>query len=259
MTNEQGFLSPAISEWVVNVKKQHKSWFDLASEINRESMAINDSVIPVPGNDRQLLGKLIYLRTLQFFQGAILLAERGMITEARTLVRSCAESSMALGGVARIDDFPAQLQSAHDKHRRGLAGFFVGDLETRDTLTEEQRSEINRQKSSLDNQTLQGITWEDVANRSDMDLIYNTVYRALSGDSAHVTMLALGRHVDLRGGGNPRIVFGPTDCDLSDTLSKAICSLLGALLKLHEIFPESAIESRLQPLLEKWGRLVESK
>ncbi|MHB1098784.1 MAG: DUF5677 domain-containing protein [Burkholderiales bacterium] len=250
MTTEQGFLSSAIAEWIEEAKKKHKSWFDYVSEANRESMAINDSVIPDPRNNKQLLGKLLYLRTLQSFQGAILLAERGMITEARTLVRSCAESAIALGGAASIDDFPEQLQSAHDKHRRSLASY----LNTYQGLTEDQRSVVDETTSSLNGKSLSPINWEYVAKKSGMELMYNGVYRALSGDSAHVTMLALDRLLKDEG---KKIHFGPTDDDLPDTLSRAICSLLGALLQLHTIYSGCGIEARLQPLVEKWGKLVE--
>jgi len=256
MTTEQGFLTSAIAEWTEEAKERHKSWFDLASEVNRESMAVYDSVIPDPRNNRQLLGKLLYLRTLQSFQGAILLAERGMIPEARTLVRSCAESAIALGGAASIGDFHMQLQSAHDRHRRTLGTWIESDQDTAELLTEGQKRVVGQEKSSLEGQTLQGINWEGVARNSRMDLMYNCVYRVLSGDSAHVTMLALDRHLQE---GGAKIVFGPTDRDLPETLSMATNVLLHALLKLHEIFPESGIDSRLQPLTNKWEGLAEPR
>lgn len=247
MTTEQGFLTSAIAEWTKEAKERHKSWFDLASEVNRESMAVYDSVIPDPRNNRQLLGKLLYLRTLQSFQGAILLAERGMIPEARTLVRSCAESAIALGGAASIGDFHMQLQSAHDKHRKTL-GKFAG--KNAEMLSEEQKNIINQQNEALENQKVTGMNWEDVAIKSGMEVVYNLVYRLLSGDSAHVTMLALDRHLEE---GGAKIVFGPTDRDLPETLSMATNVLVHALLKLHEIFPESGIDSRLQPLINGKG------
>ena len=255
MTTEQGFLSPAIAGWTEEAKEKHKSWFDLASEVNRESMAVNDLVTPDPRNNKQLLGKLLYLRTLQTFQGAILLAERGMIAEAGTLVRSCAESAIALGGAAHIDDFHERMQSAHDKHRKALVPYLESDQMAKQ-LTEEQKHVASQAKSSLKGKTPQRMNWQNVARETGMEYFYNLVYRPLSGDSAHVTMLALDRHLEE---GGAKIVFGPTDRDLPDTLSKAICALLQALLKLHEIFPESGIDSRLQPLTNKWEGLAEPR
>ena len=253
MATEQGFLSSAIAGWTEEAKEKHKNWFDLADEVNRASMAVNDLVIPDPRNSRQLLGKLLYLRTLQTFQGAILLAERGMIAEAGTLVRSCAESAIALGGAAHIDDFPEQLLSAHDKHRKALGAYLESDRDTAELLTEDQKRVVSQAKSSLEGEKPQRMNWQDISERSGTGLVYNMVYRPLFGDSAHVTMLALDRHLEE---GGAKIVFGPTDRDLPDTLSKAICVLLQALLKLHEIFPESGIDSRLQPLINKWDVLV---
>ncbi|HXJ92035.1 MAG TPA: DUF5677 domain-containing protein, partial [Terriglobia bacterium] len=39
----------------------------------------------------------LFIRTMSNFQGSVLLAERGMVVEAQTLVRSCYENSFWIG------------------------------------------------------------------------------------------------------------------------------------------------------------------
>jgi hypothetical protein len=62
-----------------------------------------------------------FVRAHQTFQSALLLAERGLVTDARTLVRSGVESAIALHALANDARFVDQMIEAHHLHRRRAA------------------------------------------------------------------------------------------------------------------------------------------
>ena len=69
---------------------------------------------PPLDNTKQLVVSLLLARTLTSYCAAILLARRGMVADARAIVRSCTESAIALGAMATINGFFDQMVEAHD-------------------------------------------------------------------------------------------------------------------------------------------------
>jgi hypothetical protein len=105
--DQAGFLSSEISSWI----ERHKSnprcreWFVLAEDLNRFlQKAI--TVIKAPSYDSQIFNAvLLFLRGVSSFQGTVLLAERGMTNDARTLLRSCFETLFYLRAVLEDPNF----------------------------------------------------------------------------------------------------------------------------------------------------------
>jgi hypothetical protein len=50
-------------------------------------------------DDQTLWAALLFVRGLSSFQAAIMLAERGMVQDARTIVRSCFETVFCFGAL----------------------------------------------------------------------------------------------------------------------------------------------------------------
>ncbi|WP_374015216.1 DUF5677 domain-containing protein [Massilia sp. BJB1822] len=64
-----------------------------------------------------IFSNLCFGRALQSFQSSLLLAERGALADARTVVRSCVESVVTLSVLRVSPDLPARLVEDHDAHR----------------------------------------------------------------------------------------------------------------------------------------------
>src|ERR1035438_3716239 len=103
--DEQGFLSPDIQAWIGKHRTENRAWFALAEDLNRigqRQLALQN----IPADDNQaFLTALLFMRGLSGFQGAILLVERGMTQEARTLTRGCFETVFCLGAVRKDPAF----------------------------------------------------------------------------------------------------------------------------------------------------------
>src|SRR5271165_5840467 len=98
----QGFLSKDIGAWATKHRAENAAWFEFAEQLNvtAQSLLLNLKVTTQEdGLDSNVLAMLLFTRTISNFQGAVLMAERGMIVEARTLARSCLESTFCLAAM----------------------------------------------------------------------------------------------------------------------------------------------------------------
>src|ERR1700704_180996 len=102
-TLENGFLSTDLQVRMDDIRGRHSDWFSHAESLNRFAQRVATSQREMSserglGDDR-VLALLLFYRALNNFQGTVLMSERGMIVEARTLARSCLESAICLAAI----------------------------------------------------------------------------------------------------------------------------------------------------------------
>jgi DNA-binding phage protein len=196
---------------------------------------------------------------LQSVQGAVLLGERGLVIEARTLVRAAIEALFYVGASIRDSGFAEDLGREHvhrmDKlakaHARLAALRGPEDIEVGKQLIEDARDK-ERQGRRL--------PLPDVAAKAGMTSTYEGLYRVLSSD-AHSNIMSIYSTWSSNAK-EPTISWGP-DRDLNvlgDTL--LLAAFVGLLLvdELNSRIDDKHIEAeshRLSRLyLEVRGRLA---
>ena len=120
----QGFLSPAIGRFRTSVREvaAYNQWFDFAEELNRLGLdMLRDHEVPRDDNQRVTIAAL-FVRAHQSFQAALMLAEMGMLADARVVLRSAVEGAIALNAVANDPGFVDQLTDAHRLYRNCSPG-----------------------------------------------------------------------------------------------------------------------------------------
>jgi hypothetical protein len=102
-TLENGFLSADLHSRVSDIRGRHADWFSHAENLNRfaQRIAITQREFSSERGlgDDHVLALLLLYRALNNFQATVLMAERGMIVEARTLARSCLETAIWLAAI----------------------------------------------------------------------------------------------------------------------------------------------------------------
>jgi hypothetical protein len=260
-----GFFSSEIDELRYAVRKSRhcQPWFALAEDLSRFALEILDSH-QVSLDDRQRLSiSLLFVRAHQSFQAAVLLAERAMIGDARTALRSAAEHAIALIAVAADSTFLDRLVAAHRKHQLTTARILLGDADCRQSLTAEQLKSLEAMKRELE--ALKGqpeeprtINWADVAQQHCKDL-YNLVYRPLSADGTHSTIDSMNRHVEadaLMKITAVRVAPDVSDTtEIIETVSLACLTLLCAADPFVRAFERGNDANRLQRYLARFREL----
>lgn len=265
--SEQGFLSPDIAHFINKHRQDNKAAFDLADALNRTAQHLMlGSEIGMKGDvlSEKNLAQLLFIRTLSNFQGAILMAERGAIVEARVLARTCLETVFALVAAVKMDvSFIDRMVANEMGSKSKGAKWLLNRADRADYLHPEAEADlqafINRLRT--DNEPIGSFATEEMARRASLDGLY-IFFRQFSSDAAHPMLEALNRYIDNgQGGLSPEIVWGPK-CgtnEIADTVTMACCFLMTGAVALNEISPVDGVGDTLGEHLEVYKALIASK
>jgi hypothetical protein len=256
-----GFLSDEIEGFrtVVRTKTPYKDWFDFAQELNLfGSVAIRTHTFD-ERDTQQMTISALFIRSHQSLQAAMILVERGMIAEARTILRTLVEGTIAQIALASDTGVIDQLVAAHHKHQLTVSREMLADEKYRDQLSQTQIAQLEATVTELE--LLKGIpgkeprqiNWADLAKKHCPEL-YLLLYRPLSSDGTHTTVDAINRH--LEADGEFRITGlkgGPELTDIVDTLSISCLSFIWALNSFVEM--RRADGQPVQSFLHKFKEL----
>jgi hypothetical protein len=256
----RGFFLPEIDRFRGAVRNlpECKLWFQFAEDLNalgHEILAGHEA----PLNDRQRFTiTMLFIRVHQSFQAAVVLAERGMIGDARTVLRSAVESAIALWAVAADPTFIDNLIGAHRKTQLTVARMILDDPDYRVSYSAEEIAQMTSTIAALE--ALKGrrgeakaINWAAVARVHCKDL-YNSLYRIFSGDAVHTTIHALNRHVEA--GDDMQITalkVGPDIANMVDTLSGACMTFLWGAEPFARAFEQNDILSRIHKEVQRFS------
>ncbi|MFY9328198.1 MAG: DUF5677 domain-containing protein [Georgfuchsia sp.] len=225
---EVGFLSDELTKFRENVRAKHATGFHYMEQTNALAMRIMWT-LPLANLDEAMAHAVMcYARAVQNFQGVILIAERGAITEARILLRALAETLFLALGMFEKHDMLALLQEDNAAHRKGIANAIIqmniaGRTGADTSSFEQEVKEVVAQYGDKP----RSIKWSALAYEVGVGNIHEAAYRFTSGDAAHATLESLNRHVHAEEGGDlHQFIFNPTDEDLDRTFRAGLASIV---------------------------------
>ena len=245
---DEGFLSPWIERLIPQYGRPYQQWIDYARELNRVVQKVwydNDEIIVGRGSldPVSISGRLI-LPALSAFQGAVILAERGMLTESYTLTRGVYETGFWLGFLAK-EPTKAKEALLGDERKSQIS---MAKLLKNDDLSASDLALLDSRIAELSRGNVK-LSIKDVAARSGFESWYRA-YKRLSAEATHASLQSLHRHVNTDGsGGYIGHVFGPdiegigqaleTACDGAQLCAAAFRAAIGGTPQddqLHSLF-----------------------
>jgi hypothetical protein len=264
---EQGFLSSDITQFIGKHRQDNQAAFDLADALNRTAQQLMlGSQVRMEGDllGEKNLAQLLFVRALSNFQGAILMAERGAVVEARTLARTCLETAFALVAAVKMDEaFIDRMVASEMGSKSKGANWLLNRTDRTDFLQPEAAAGLQAfvERLKADNEPTGAFATEEMARRAGLDGLY-IFFRQFSSDAAHPMLEALNRYVDDgQGGVGPVILWGPK-CgadEIADTVVMACCFLLTAAVALHEIANVDGVDDALGRHYEVYKSLIGAK
>jgi hypothetical protein len=226
---QSGFLSPMVED-VAAIRAEFSEWFKLLARCNRLGMRMVAAIEMPLGSPARTIQAALFFRTLQSFQAAILLAERGMLADARSALRACAESTILHERLAADAGFTELMGENADYYRRVMAKMLLTNPRTRELFSPQEVADIEQEVSTIEERyapRLPGkITLANELKSPKAASIYNMVYRQMSLDAAHPTLNALCRHIEES---TRLMTFGPQQHDMVNTLGGLI-QVMGFLI-----------------------------
>lgn len=224
-------------------------------------MAILATVQPEKSSAEQLMAAALFARATQSFQASILLTERGMLADARTLTRSVVETAIYLGGIALVDDFVGMMAASNNAHYYGMADGLAGHLEQGDDADQEEAGGLRALLKSVKEggHRIADIKLRKLARDVGMDPLYEVMYREISGNAAHPSISSAERHIVRNALGDiEKMRFKPEREGLEKTLSMAITAILGAIEPIGLIFDRDDVRSFVDSYNTRHLALAES-
>lgn len=255
----KGFLSDDMASWIAKHRRDHADWFELSNRINLVAQSMVRS-IELPSDDNHRLVKaLLLLRGISSYQAALLLTERGLTTEARTLCRSTFETLFYLGALQKdpafLDDIIGEDAAQRKKIARALTELPVGSGLEPDQIDILKEFMLSIEASDV---AAKAIGIETAAIRPGLQDMYNTYYRGLSNDSSHPSLEAMGRHLNKDTSGIVQgIYWSPESPNIGDTLSVVCTAGMYLIVFAIETFPPSNEVSDLENLWETYRSLID--
>lgn len=264
---DRGIFSPSMDEFRASLRKEpvYNKWFTFAHELNRFGLDLLRD-LGVPSEDsRKVIVCGLFVRAQQSFQVAILLAELGMLSDSRVVLRSAVEWAIALQGVEADNTFVNQLIDSHRLFQRKLARLVLGNPNYRSAHSpeeikkmEETVNEISSIEAS-ESRKLHDINWGQIAAKYCPDL-YDLLYRLLSNDGTHVSLNGIQRFLVFdKSGTLTKVRVGPDICDLVSVLSAACLMMLWASWPFIRVSARLEGEERLRAYIQRFAELPHSE
>jgi hypothetical protein len=248
-----GFLAPVMDLIAQNNRVTHAEWFALARDTNACLQAIAVKAMEKQGGaigDKNVLSTLLLLRSLGFLQGSLVMLEKGMLVEARTLMRAMLETSFCLGAIHDdADAFVEKFRSDHRKSSRqqAEAALYFGSL---DPASEKFQALTKTIDAISTSERLMSIT--DVGKSGPLASSF-LLYKVMSNDSAHNSVTSVLNHFDT---GKKQFRLGPAATDKIElNLDNLVLIATGIGVGFTNIVGDMEGNRRIAALCNRYGVL----
>ena len=263
-----GFLSPELEKFRATLRSvpTYKAWFELGDDLNRFGHEMVDGLdVPLDDNQRLTIAGL-FVRAHKSLQTAILLAEMGLVGDARTVLRSAVEGAIALNALANDPTFLDQLCEAHYVNQRKKARLVLANPDYRTTYSTAQIVEMQTTIKEVDAKEkvaarkLGDINWADIAQKHCKNL-YDLLYRLLSSDGTHTTLDSINRvfEYDVHTKQIIGIKVGPDIANLVETLKAACLMFLWAADPFARAYSQAETSARIQKMMQRFIALPQDE
>ena len=210
------FLGAGTTDAITHVRAENADWFKIAKDVNaalmRTAMAATGAV-KTTSMAPEAVAVRVLLRSCGTLQGVILLTERGMVAEGRTLARSLIENAFCIAALHDNPDTFIQMLKKDSETSRHLQRKFII---AQDLIA--SGAKLYRLQAAIDELEKPAImSPKKVAELGPLLKLYLS-YQRLSDDAAHPSAKSLDRHVltdEARSGW--RYKWGPGDQDENAT------------------------------------------
>ena len=180
--NEKGFLGTAIDEFSKSVQLQYARFFQLSYQINELAHATKFELQVHNRDPQEYLAATLFLRLLNGFEATVILGTKGLLFEAKVVLRSVIETLFILKLLCKEEAFA--LEYSGSSKVQSLKWMNIAH-ESQDPNFESVRQYATPKvmealRKEIKQHGLKKLEVEPIARRADLHHIYNAQYRLLS-------------------------------------------------------------------------------
>jgi hypothetical protein len=216
-----GFIGASIQSWIKKIHDDHSALFNIADETNKICQGSLHEIDAHNKAPQEIVIACLYIRILSNYQSIYIHCERGMLPEARAILRCMYEAVFILAAVVNDSTLTLTYIKEHDKRRHE----FIQKLKKlKDKPDNYDREKLSDLETTLQEEIkqIEKFKTEDWAKKAGMLDVYLGAYTVLSG-TVHVKISDLEQYTIVDEKGDIRdFKYGPDDTDIDSVFSSAI-------------------------------------
>lgn len=254
--DDEGFLSEEARNFIPSIRRENDALFKLASDMNTSLMALVASAsesAKVNLQSPESVAVRLAHRAMSSLQSVVILTERGVVADSRTLSRSLLEDAFAMGAlvddpVKFMDDYALDHQRATHRQLQFIASQQFSDPKVRERIEQ-------KLKTVPKGRALLGAS--DNMKERALEKLY-LQYMLLSNDSAHPSATSLERHVfRAEGGVGWHYKWCVADANVNgSTLQIALSAAIAIAIALRDYLNLPAFGEVIESLWERLEALL---
>ena len=255
-----GFLSNQITYLIKKNWNQNSKWFNLCKEINIFSHTTMFNMIVHNKCKLELMVALLYIRSMSNFQGVIIMAERGMVNEAKTLLRCLLECEFAVVAIDKDKTIVDRLILDDRIQQLGKLNAIKRNIENgvplpKDTFSiDEINIFIKDVNSEIKKNNIKKFTTRELAEIAGLITTYDSAYKDLSS-TIHVNVRDLEQYLELNKKREIKQLLSEPDVkEIGKILLTALTIILTILESISNRFSLSCDKTWYR-ILEEFNRL----
>jgi hypothetical protein len=236
---KKGFLGSSIDGWIQKIRAKHQHFFTLADEVNEQAQKLMFELTPHTKHVQELLVASFYMRSLSNYQATLLLVERGMMPEARLMLRAQLDVLFFLCAIGKkselAKDYIEEDQQFRVKILRKLKDLY-GDNLPMGIRSDDLKLIEQELKNDIDASKIVVRSTEQWAQEAGLHGWYLSAYAILSM-TVHAKVRDLERYLVVDNKGEIRgLKWGPDDSGVKEVFTTAIESMLLAMNGAAEVY-----------------------
>jgi len=236
--NEKGFLGTAIDAFLKSVQLQYARFFQLSYQINELAHATKFELQVHNRDPQEYLAATLFLRLLNGFEATVILGTKGLLFEAKVVLRSVIETLFILKLLCKEETFAFEyLGSSKVQSLKWMNIAHESQDPNFESLRQYATPEVMKAlRKEIERHGLKKLEVEPIARRADLQHIYNAQYRLLS-EQVHCLPISLDPFmVENQEGGLDSFDWGPKHEGLDFILFTNIQMLFTALVPVTKLF-----------------------
>lgn len=234
----EGFLSKQAAEGSAVFRERFKDLFYLAEDANRVCVAALRTAKLADIENSKLVVYLLTIRVVESFEAVILLMERGMLAQAKMVIRPILEAMFSLGAIQKDESL---VKKYFDTQNKAHLDLLKSTTRWKDpilrALSQERGFEkqyINKKQELKESpvEALRPYEWAEAAGYEDLYHVYYVYYASFT----HSNLSALEDHLDRDSEEKVEASFGPTIQGFYDILRNATAFTLMSIMHMCNLF-----------------------
>ncbi|MCC2642734.1 MAG: hypothetical protein K0S45_3147 [Nitrospira sp.] len=236
--NEKGFLGTSIDDFSKSVQVRYSKFFELSHQINELAHAIKFELKVHNRDHQEFLAAALFLRLLNGFEAVVILGIKGLLFEAKVVLRSVIETLFILKLLCEEEAFALEyLGSSKAQSLKWMNIAHENQDSNFESLRQYATPEVMEAlRAEIKQHGLKKLEVEPVAKRAGLHHFYSTQYRLLC-EQVHCLPISLDPFmVQDNDGDLSSFDGGPKHDEIDFVLFANIQMLLTALAGITNLF-----------------------